>query len=274
MTLATLAIGLVTAGVVSGEVSAGLSGAANVIGDGEIVTALVVLEGVVAPGAPTDLSAVAGDAQITLSWTPPMADGGSPIISYVVKWYSDLQSVTRATNGLVDSSSPLSSYTMTGLTNGVTYAVSISALNAVTTGPASEVVSVMPLRVPSAPIGLTGSITEGVATLVWLEPLNSGGATVTGYRIEQRLGGDDLWAVVVGDTSSVSTDYAVLGLTEGVSYDFQVAALNAAGAGPMSNRWSTTDPLDRPRTHPARQNRVAGVTRDWPPSQRSSSLSR
>ena len=38
-----------------------------------------------APGAPTDLSATAGNASATLTWTPPSSDGGAAITGYVIK---------------------------------------------------------------------------------------------------------------------------------------------------------------------------------------------
>ena len=36
------------------------------------------------PAAPTGVTAVAGDGQVTLSWTAPADDGGSPITGYVI----------------------------------------------------------------------------------------------------------------------------------------------------------------------------------------------
>ena len=38
------------------------------------------------PQAPTGLTAVAGDGEITLSWDEPEYDGGSPVMHYVVEW--------------------------------------------------------------------------------------------------------------------------------------------------------------------------------------------
>lgn len=37
-----------------------------------------------APGAPTGLTATAGNAEVSLSWTAPASDGGSPLASYSV----------------------------------------------------------------------------------------------------------------------------------------------------------------------------------------------
>ena len=65
---------------------------------------------------------------------------------------------------------------------------------------------------------------------------------MTGYRIEQRITGADMWSVVIDNTGSGFTTYNVRGLTGGTTYDFQVSAINAAGMGPMSTSWSTTIP--------------------------------
>src|SRR5205823_3891635 len=78
-----------------------------------------------APGVPTGVSAGAGDAQATVSWTAPAADGGSPITSYTVT-SSGGQTATVTTT----------SATVTGLTNGTTYTFTVVATNAVGTGPA------------------------------------------------------------------------------------------------------------------------------------------
>ena len=61
------------------------------------------------PGAPTSVSAVAGDTQASVSWGAPANDGGSPINSYTVT--SNPGSLTCGTNGLHNC-------VVLGLTNG------------------------------------------------------------------------------------------------------------------------------------------------------------
>lgn len=85
------------------------------------------------PGAPGAPSAVAGDGQATVSWQAPTT-GGSPITRYTVT--STPAGGSCMTSGALDCS-------VGGLANGTTYTFSVTAHNAVGTGPAST---------PSAPV--------------------------------------------------------------------------------------------------------------------------
>ncbi len=85
------------------------------------------------PGAPTAVTATAGNGSASVSWTAP-SNGGSPITSYTVTPYIGSTAQTPVT---VTGSPPTTSTTVTGLTNGTTYAFTVSATNAIGTGPAS-----------------------------------------------------------------------------------------------------------------------------------------
>jgi predicted phage tail protein len=85
------------------------------------------------PGAPTNVTATAGNKSAKVSWTAP-ADGGSPITSYTVTAYvgSTVQKTVTVTG-----TPPATSVNVSGLTNGTTYTFVVSATNAVGTGAAS-----------------------------------------------------------------------------------------------------------------------------------------
>jgi Domain of unknown function (DUF1929)/Fibronectin type III domain len=86
-----------------------------------------------APGAPGAVTASAGNASATVSWAAP-AENGSPITSYTVTPYIGSSAQTPT---IVSGAPPTPSATITGLTNGTAYTFTVTASNAVGTGPAS-----------------------------------------------------------------------------------------------------------------------------------------
>jgi hypothetical protein len=85
------------------------------------------------PGAPLIGTATAGNASATITFSPPSSDGGSPVTSYTVT-AADLTHPAHGGQTATRTGSPL---TVTGLANGDTYTLSVTATNAVGTGPRS-----------------------------------------------------------------------------------------------------------------------------------------
>ena len=181
-----------------------------------------------------------GDGQLVLSWAAPTTDGGSAVTGYRIEWASTL--TVEAISGMVLTPGLSTTYTLTGLINGGSYSVTVAAVNAEGIGTATTAVLGTPYTLPSPPGDLDGVLVDGIMVLSWSAPGLTGGATVNGYRIEQRISGGDMWSVVVDNTGSGFTTYNVVGLTGGSTYDFQVFAVNAAGMGPLSTSWSTAIP--------------------------------
>jgi kumamolisin len=103
------------------------------------------------PGAPTIVSATAGNGQITVAFTPPANTGGSPITSYTV-------ACTPVQGGAtITATGPNSPITVFGLTDGVTYACTVSATNGSGAGPVSAASNViLPANLSPAPIPALG----------------------------------------------------------------------------------------------------------------------
>ena len=185
-----------------------------------------------APGAPTNVTASAGNGSATVSWTAPSSNGGSPITSYTV---------TPSTGGVagtpVQVAGTATSTNVTGLTNGSAYTFTVTATNAIDTGPASAPSnSVTPSAptAPGAPTNVTASAGNGSATVSWTAPSSNGGSPITSYTVTPFIGSTAQTPVLVNG-SPPSTSTTVIGLLNGTSYTFTVIATNAIGSGAASS---------------------------------------
>ncbi len=200
--------------------------AVNSVGAG--TAAETVVSTASAPSAVTGLAYSLRGTAVTIRWSPPASDGGSPLLRYEV----DLAGTTYAFDEPgVD---------ITGLTRGATVSVAVRAVNAVGAGPTSSV----RFRVPTAPgsprIGAASSGARGGAVNAvarWSPPTSNGGASVTGYQVfAYQLNRRDR-VVRTFSTSALAPSLrrATVRLPAG-RYRFAVRARNAAGWGRLSSR--------------------------------------
>jgi Domain of unknown function (DUF4082)/Bacterial Ig-like domain/Fibronectin type III domain/Bacterial Ig domain len=191
------------------------------------------------PGAPTGVTATAGNGSATVSWAAPSDNGGSAITKYTVTPFIGSTAQTPVT---VTGNPPATSTTVTGLTNGTTYTFTVSATNATGTGPASSPSNaVTPNALPGAPTGVTATAGNGSATVSWTAPSNNGGSTITKYTVTPYVGSTAQTPVTVtGNPPATST--TVTGLTNGTTYTFTVSATNANGTGPESSPSNAVTP--------------------------------
>jgi hypothetical protein len=83
------------------------------------------------PGAPIEVSSVAGNAQVILTWSAPANNGGASITDYAIQ-YSSNSGATWTT--FTDSVSTATTATVTGLTNGSAHTFRVAAVNGIGTG--------------------------------------------------------------------------------------------------------------------------------------------
>ncbi len=192
-----------------------------------------------APGAPVIGQPTRGNGSATVRWSPPAVDGGAAVTGYTV-------SVHQGTTTLAPraAAAGATSLTVTGLTNGTPYTFSVTATNAVGTGPASARSAVVtPATRPGAPA--VGQPVRGDRSAVvrWTAPTATGGSPVTGYEVRAYKGTTPVRTVAAGPRA---TSLTVTGLANGTSYTFTVIATNAVGPGSASARSTAVTPATRP----------------------------
>ena len=183
-----------------------------------------------------------GEGAITVAWSAPADDGASAITSYDLRY---IRGDTLDTNWTVRDSVCTSgelSYTITGLDASARYEVQIRAVNPAGNGPWSAAATIA--SVPDRPTVYSVFVTTGLIEILWhgLHGNRTGGSAITHYDLRYIRGDrddtvDPNWSLREGVWSSGVLRYDYLaGLTNGVEYDVQVRAVNAAGDG----EWSAT----------------------------------
>jgi hypothetical protein len=174
------------------------------------------------PDPPTGLSATPGDQQVTISFTAG-ADNGSAIINYQ---YS-LNGGNYAALSPPDASSPI---TITGLTNGTSYTITLEALNELGSSIPSGSVTITTASAPQAPT--ITSITEGNGQVsIYYTTGSDGGSPIINY-VYSTDGG---FGFANFDPATTANPLVITGLTNGVNYGFAICAKNVVGNSPRSN---------------------------------------
>jgi hypothetical protein len=143
----------ISSGVLSVNVGSGLSisgGAVTASGTSDSRWDLFL------PPAPTSMSATAGNAQATVSWTAPTVLSQTPITDYKIQVSSNSGSTWSL---FTDSVSTATSATVTGLTNGTAYVFRVAAVTGIGQGAWSSASSAVTPRAfsPSAVILTSGT---------------------------------------------------------------------------------------------------------------------
>ncbi|MCW2804973.1 MAG: putative family peptidase [Propionibacteriaceae bacterium] len=186
------------------------------------------------PGAAAGVVAQRNEAQKTgsLQWSAPLFDGDSAVTGYqVTRSGTDAQGAGQAT---IDLPATASSHVFNELRAGAAYTLTVRARNAVGLGPA--VARTVVATPPSAPTKVTGRRSDKAksATIAWSVPSSTGGLRIDKYRVTRdgtdARGGGPKTVTVSGSTRS----YAFSTLRAGATYNLQVRAITAAGAGPAA----------------------------------------
>lgn len=98
-----------------------------------------------------------------MTWYPPIEQGGTPVIDYRIRVSLDEgASFTDLVDGLTGTS-----YTATGLTEGVIYTFKVQARNGIGYGEFTEPLSVLAASPPNRPTAPTTTWTRDLVTITW-----------------------------------------------------------------------------------------------------------
>lgn len=198
------------------------------------------------PSESTSLSSLEGNQQLTISFTDPTFSGGGDIVNYQYSLSTDGTTFSAFTS--LDPADTTSPITIGGLTNGQQYYVKIRAVNAISAGLESAVLSTntTPFTIAGAPtITSVTSPSSGSVTVAYSAPSSNGGRSITDYVVEYSSNSGSSWTAFT-DGTSTATSITVTGLTNGTSYIFRVYAVTVAGNGTVSANSSAIVPFTVP----------------------------
>ncbi|XP_031677925.1 titin [Oncorhynchus kisutch] len=219
----------------------------NTVGRKSAIIAVVILD---KPGPPGAIKVDEVNADyISLSWDPPLYDGGCPISNYVV----EKRDTTTTSWKTVSSTVARTSIKVPRLTQGTEYQFRIAAENRYGVSHAVESASVVaqyPFETPGPPTTLrVAQATKSFMLVTWNEPASDGGSPIIGYHLEIKDYSSIRWTKTNRGRLIAETEFKVNGVEESLQYEFRVAAENIAGVGPYSKATepiAARDPCDPP----------------------------
>ena len=218
------------------------------------------------PGAPEPISSIGlgsspGSGSVRLSWSRPSDNGGSPIIRYEYRYaatgeaWSQWEKVGAGSSGV----------TVGGLIDGREYVFEVRAVNALGKGAVETAMAVPERRIapppppgggggggllfpPEAPASLAAMAGEGAVRLEWSPPASDGGSPILRYeyRLKEGRGEFGEWTPIPDSAPDEvnASGFTVMELGNGTVHVFEVRAVNAAGAGQVSEPVEVRMPLD------------------------------
>ena len=229
----TSATGLVDTSRSPGSVTEYAVATRNVAGLSALSASLAVTT---LPSAPTGVVATPGDGRIDLTWTAVHGATGYTVQS----------------GAATVASSVVPSAALTGLVDGTTYALRVTAVDDAGRSASSAVVLAAPLApLPAAPTGLMAAdVTASGATLTW-DPVPG----ATGYEVSAE-------GAHLG--SAATTTYTDATAGSGATRAYAVTAVNPSGAGPAAEVAVLTLPA-APGPVTASDVTASGATLAWDP---------
>jgi hypothetical protein len=206
--------------------------ATNSVGDSVASSSSSAVTPFTIPAAPTSLLLSSStSSSVTITFTAGN-NGGSTITNYK---YSTNNGTTYTVFSPADTSSPV---TISGLSSSTTYQIKLRAINAAGDGAESTALTVTTasaISAPNPPTALSG-VGGDNAIYVLFTAGSNGGSPITNYEYSID-GGESFTPFSPEQTTSPVT---ITGVTNGISYDIQLKAVNSIGSSEASSTATVT----------------------------------
>ena len=207
-----------------------------------------------APGKPSNLRLTAPSTgeQLNATWSAP-SKGGADIDGYNLEYCNSTDNTCADSGDWTDAGhfGTTTSSNITGLTNGKAYKVRVRAENSIGSGGWSSEATATPAAAPAAPDAPTLTVKNRALDVTWSAPSNTGGAAISSFKVrrcDDSTGCDAANEWVSKNVSGgATTSTSLTGLTNGKTYQVQVAAVNRVGTGSWSTSTNAT-PAAKPST--------------------------
>lgn len=170
-------------------------------------------------GPPLGVSASPAIKSAEVFWSPPANNGGATIAQYVA--------IASPGGQFCAASASARSCVVANLLDGTEYTFIVHADNSEGRGaPSAPTAPVRTATIPAQPMQVQAEVARGRGVVEWFPPEDNGGAEITEYVVVAEPGG-----------AACTTDgltCTVVGLSNGVTYSFNVTAINGVGPGPAS----------------------------------------
>ena len=197
------------------------------------------------PDAPAAPTLAVQDKSLGVTWAPPSDNGGAAITDYDVQYRKQNSDTTWPQTWTSHAhTGTATTTTISNLTNLSQYQVQVRALNDYNgdntndAGEWSASATATPDVAPAAPTAPTLTVKHQSLDVEWSAPTGNGGSAVTGYQVRRcdnstGCDADNEWTVKT--LTGTGTTTTVTGLTNGTTYQVQVAAVNNVGTGAWSS---------------------------------------
>lgn len=219
--------------------------------------AAAVAEGTAKPSAPREpVVTSTGNGTVSLAWSTPLLPQTPAVTGYHV--YRGTMAGAATLHAYV--AAPDTTFTDTGLVNGVTYHYNVTAVNPNGQGFSSRSVDATPAAEPHPPEAPNVIGYAGRFEVSWLPP-TTGGAAITNYSLRVTGDGGDR-DIDVGLTNSYS--FTDINISPSETWTFRIAANNTKGMSAWSAARAGTSLGTPPAlTGLAATSTVEGIQLTW-----------